>query len=99
MQAVCDRLRLAISRGERICVHGDYDVDGITSTALLVNVLQSMGANVAFHLPNRFTEGYGIALPTVEKIAGEGTTLLIAVDCGIGARSSSPAPANSAWNR
>ncbi|MHB1325492.1 MAG: single-stranded-DNA-specific exonuclease RecJ [Thermoleophilia bacterium] len=86
MQAVCDRLRLAISRGERICVHGDYDVDGITSTALLVNVLQSMGANVAFHLPNRFTEGYGIALPTVEKIAGEGTTLLIAVDCGIGAR-------------
>lgn len=86
MQDVCDRLRLAVSREEKICIHGDYDVDGITSTALLVNVLRDMGANVTFHLPNRFTEGYGIATPTVEKMAGDGIRLLLTVDCGIGAR-------------
>jgi single-stranded-DNA-specific exonuclease len=86
MEAVCARLQAAIAAGEQICVHGDYDVDGITSTALLVTILSEMGAKVSHHLPNRFTEGYGIALPTVEKIAAGGASLLVTVDCGIGAR-------------
>jgi single-stranded-DNA-specific exonuclease len=86
MQAVCDRLRRAISQDEKICIHGDYDVDGITSTALLVDILRGLGANVVYHLPNRFTEGYGIATTAVEKIASDGAQLLVAVDCGIGAR-------------
>ncbi len=86
MQAVCDRIHTAISRGEKICIHGDYDVDGVTSTALMVNVLRELGAKVNYHLPNRFTEGYGIATATVEKIASHGAGLLITVDCGISAR-------------
>lgn len=83
MAAVCSRIKKAIAAGEKICIHGDYDVDGITSTCLLLNILQGMGAQVSHHLPNRFTEGYGIALKTVEKIAAAGTSLLITVDCGI----------------
>ncbi|MHB8922056.1 MAG: single-stranded-DNA-specific exonuclease RecJ [Thermoleophilia bacterium] len=83
MADVCSRINNAIAVGENICIHGDYDVDGITSTCLLQNILQQMGARVSHHLPNRFTEGYGVALKTVEKIAAAGTSLLIAVDCGI----------------
>lgn len=86
MQAVCDRLNLAISQCEGICIHGDYDVDGITSTALLLSVIKKLGGKVTAHLPNRFTEGYGIATHAVEKLAEQGTTLLVTVDCGIGAR-------------
>ncbi|MHB9112728.1 MAG: single-stranded-DNA-specific exonuclease RecJ [Thermoleophilia bacterium] len=85
MQAVCNRLIAAISQGEEICIHGDYDVDGITSTALLLSIIQSLGGKVTTHLPNRFTEGYGIATQTVDKIAEQGTRLLVTVDCGIGA--------------
>ncbi|MDO8736914.1 MAG: DHH family phosphoesterase, partial [Thermoleophilia bacterium] len=85
MQAVCERLSMAISNGEVICVHGDYDVDGITSTALLLSVIRKLGGNATAHLPNRFTEGYGIATHTVDRIAEQGTRLLVTVDCGIGA--------------
>jgi len=85
MQAVCERLSQAISQGETICVHGDYDVDGITSTALLLSVIQKLGGKVTSHLPNRFTEGYGIATHAVDSIAEDGTRLLVTVDCGIGA--------------
>lgn len=86
MQAVCDRLRQAASEGEKICVHGDYDVDGITATALLVKTLRDIGADADYHLPNRFAEGYGISRQTVERIAESGYTLLVTVDCGISAR-------------
>ena len=86
MQAARERLLKAVTQGEKICIHGDYDVDGITSTALLVYVLRDLGADVTAHLPNRFTEGYGIAMPTVERIAADGAGLLVTVDCGIGAR-------------
>ncbi|MHB1002854.1 MAG: single-stranded-DNA-specific exonuclease RecJ [Thermoleophilia bacterium] len=86
MVAVRDRIHAAISSGETICIHGDYDVDGITSTALLANILKHLGAKVTCHLPNRFSEGYGIALETIDKIAAGGARLIIAVDCGIGAR-------------
>ncbi len=86
MERICARLRRAISAGEKICIHGDYDVDGITSTALLVDVLRELGASVFYHLPNRFAEGYGVTASTVEKIAADGASLLITVDCGIGAQ-------------
>ncbi|MFA6001211.1 MAG: DHH family phosphoesterase, partial [Thermoleophilia bacterium] len=86
MDRICAVIRAAIASDKKICVHGDYDVDGITSTALLVTVLEDMGAAVSFHLPNRFSEGYGIATATVEKIAADGCELLITVDCGINAR-------------
>ncbi|MBI5871262.1 MAG: single-stranded-DNA-specific exonuclease RecJ [Actinobacteria bacterium] len=85
MQAVCDRLIAAISQEEKICIHGDYDVDGITSTALLLSIIQSLGGNVTAHLPNRFTEGYGIATQAIERLAEQETRLLVTVDCGIGA--------------
>lgn len=85
MQAVCDRLIAAISEGEEICIHGDYDVDGITSTALLLSIIQDLGGKVTAHLPNRFTEGYGIATHAIDKIAEQGARLLVTVDCGIGA--------------
>ncbi len=86
MRDVCSRIHAAVSRGEKIFIHGDYDVDGVTSTALLVYVLRALGADVTPHLPNRFNEGYGIAVATVEKIAAAGARLMITVDCGISAR-------------
>ena len=86
MPFVCERIQAAIQSGEEICVHGDYDVDGVTSAALLVNVLGRLGAKTSWHLPDRFKEGYGIALETVEALAAAGTRLLVTVDCGIGAR-------------
>lgn len=88
MGKICERLRSAIAAGELICVHGDYDVDGITATALLLSVLKELGARVNHHLPNRFSEGYGIATSAVEAIAARGTKLLVTVDCGISATES-----------
>ena len=80
------RIDQALKRGEPIAVHGDYDADGITATFLLVRVLEELGADVRWRLPNRFTEGYGVAMATVEELAAEGAKLLVTVDCGIGAR-------------
>ena len=70
-------------RGKRICVHGDYDADGICATALAVLVLRELGANVSFHLPSRFDEGYGLARDTLTRLAGEGVGLVLTVDCGV----------------
>jgi single-stranded-DNA-specific exonuclease len=81
--AACDRIRAAIAAGERICVHGDYDVDGICATALAVTSLRELGANVDWHLPSRFDEGYGLAGQTIERLAEEGCALVLTVDCGI----------------
>jgi single-stranded-DNA-specific exonuclease len=79
----CDRIRAAISAGERICVHGDYDVDGICATALAVTCLREFGANVEWHLPSRFDEGYGVAGQTLARLAEHGVSLVLTVDCGI----------------
>jgi single-stranded-DNA-specific exonuclease len=79
----CERIRAAIAVGERICIHGDYDVDGICATALAVRVLSGLGANVSWHLPSRFDEGYGVSGQTLTRLAGEGVGLVITVDCGI----------------
>ncbi|MGH3104856.1 MAG: single-stranded-DNA-specific exonuclease RecJ [Gaiellaceae bacterium] len=83
MRAACDRIRAAIAAGERICVHGDYDVDGICATALAVLTLRELGAEVEWHLPSRFDEGYGISRATLGRLADEGCGLVLTVDCGI----------------
>src|SRR5919106_1004346 len=83
MEQACAAVRGAIEAGRRICVHGDYDVDGICATALAVLVLQDLGAEVDWHLPSRFEEGYGVARETLARFAAEGCGLLLTVDCGI----------------
>ena len=77
------RIRTAIAGGERICIHGDYDVDGICATALAILTLRELGADVEWHLPSRFEEGYGVSGETISRLADEECGLLITVDCGI----------------
>jgi single-stranded-DNA-specific exonuclease len=83
MQEACDLIRAAIAAGTKICVHGDYDVDGICATALALLVLRDLGADVDWHLPSRFEEGYGVAGETLVRLAAEGFGLVVTVDCGI----------------
>jgi len=83
MAGAVTRLREAVERGENICVHGDYDVDGICATAVAVLTLRELGADVVWHLPSRFDEGYGLAVETIERLADEGVSLILTVDCGI----------------
>jgi single-stranded-DNA-specific exonuclease len=78
-----ERIRAAIAAGRRICVHGDYDVDGICATALAVLTLRSLGAAVEWHLPSRFEEGYGVSSETMARLAEDGVGLVLTVDCGI----------------
>ena len=86
MAAARARLDHALRHDEPIAVHGDYDADGITATFLLVSVLEELGADVRWRLPNRFSEGYGVSATAVEELAGQGVKLLVTVDCGINAR-------------
>jgi single-stranded-DNA-specific exonuclease len=72
-----------VRAGARITVHGDYDVDGICSTAVLVRVLRALGADVDWYLPDRANDGYGLNARTIRRLAVRGTRLLITVDCGI----------------
>lgn len=72
-----------VSSGERITIHGDYDVDGICSTAVLVRSLRRLGANVDWYLPDRASDGYGLNPLTVQRLAQRGTRLLVTVDCAI----------------
>jgi single-stranded-DNA-specific exonuclease len=83
MAAAAARIRAAIAEGRRICIHGDYDVDGICATVLAVLVLRELGAEVEWHLPSRFDEGYGVSGQTLERLAAEGCGLVLTVDCGI----------------
>jgi single-stranded-DNA-specific exonuclease len=73
----------SICNGEKIAIYGDYDVDGITSTAVFVKYLRSIGVDVSWHLPTREGEGYGLNIAAVEQIAKSGVSLMITVDCGI----------------
>jgi single-stranded-DNA-specific exonuclease len=83
MSDAVPRLQRAIDSGERILVYGDYDVDGTTGTAVLLRALGLLGARTGFHVPHRFTEGYGIQQAALEKAVAEGYKLAISVDCGI----------------
>ena len=76
-------IRRHVRTGSRITVHGDYDVDGVCATAILVRGLRALGANVDWFLPSRIDDGYGLAAATVDRLAVRGTRLLITVDCGI----------------
>jgi len=75
-------LEATIEQGETIFIHGDYDVDGVCSTVLLVKGLESLGARVEYHVPDRFTEGYGVSIAAVEAAADRGGRLLLTCDCG-----------------
>ena len=83
MEIGVDRLVRAVESGEKICVHGDYDVDGVTSTALLVRTLNALNANVEYRLPHRQKEGYGIRTAAVEELAANGVGVIVTCDCGI----------------
>lgn len=83
MALAVERIRAVIAGGKRICVHGDYDVDGICATALAVLILRELEADVVWHLPSRFEEGYGVSSETLSRLAEEGVGLVLTVDCGI----------------
>jgi len=86
MRKAVDRIKRAVSKGERILVYGDYDVDGITSVALLVSVLTRLGGNASEYIPNRLEEGYGLNLDACQLAHRKKINLLISVDCGINAK-------------
>jgi len=83
MREAVARLQQAIDRDERILIYGDYDVDGTTGTAVLLRALKLLGARTGFHVPHRFTEGYGIQRAALEKAFHDGFRLVVSVDCGI----------------
>ena len=85
MDKAAARVRQAIDNGEAICVYGDYDADGVTSTALLYSYLETVGANVTYYIPSREGEGYGMNGSAVDTLAEQGVRLIITVDNGIAA--------------
>jgi single-stranded-DNA-specific exonuclease len=83
IDAAVETIRAHVGRGERITIHGDYDVDGVCSTAILVRALRKLGGDVDWYLPDRASDGYGLNASTVERLAARGTRLLVTVDCAI----------------
>jgi single-stranded-DNA-specific exonuclease len=83
MGLAVDRVLGAIGRKERIAIHGDYDVDGVTSTVILRRALELLGADVVHFIPERLKDGYGLQAAAVERLHAEGVALIISVDCGI----------------
>jgi single-stranded-DNA-specific exonuclease len=84
IEQVCDLVLSVARAGGRITIHGDYDVDGVSSTAILVSTLRSLGATCDWLIPDRLADGYGLTLGTVDQLARRGTDLVITTDCGIG---------------
>jgi len=83
MDGVVDRIAIALRERERMLVYGDYDVDGITSTALMYQVLNRLGAEVDYYIPNRLIEGYGLSPDGIDQAVTRGIRLILTVDCGI----------------
>ncbi len=83
MDKFVDRVCSAIDNKERICIYGDYDVDGITSITVMYKFLETIGADVIYYLPDRLIEGYGVNNSALDYIKSQGTNLVITVDCGI----------------
>jgi single-stranded-DNA-specific exonuclease len=83
MEATVDRICFALEHHEPIAIYGDYDVDGVTATALLVQALGALHANVRGYIPNRFDEGYGLNKDALDSLKADGVKLVITVDCGI----------------
>ena len=84
MDEAVEILNEAINKGLKIAVYGDYDADGVTSSAILYEFLSQIGDAPRVYIPNRFDEGYGLNLEAIEQLAEEGIELIITVDCGIG---------------
>src|SRR6266513_1055189 len=83
MQIAVDRIMAAIAAKERIAIHGDYDVDGVTSTVILRRALELLGADVVHFIPERLTDGYGLQPAAVDRLQAAGVALVVSVDCGI----------------
>ncbi len=83
MTAAVERLEQAIARRERIAIHGDYDVDGITSTVILRRALEMLGGDVVHFIPERLRDGYGLQPAAIERLQADGVSLIVSVDCGI----------------
>ncbi len=87
MREAVDRLLGAIARRERIAIHGDYDVDGVTATVLLRRAIELAGGDVRHFVPDRFADGYGLQPAAIERLHADGVSLVVSVDCGIRAAS------------
>src|SRR5262249_61884823 len=83
MRPAVNRLLAAIAQREPIAIHGDYDVDGITSTVLLRRVVELLGGEVTHFVPDRLRDGYGLQPATVERVHAAGAKVIVSVDCGI----------------
>ena len=83
MREAVARLKQAVETREPVLIYGDYDVDGTTGTAVLLRALKLLGATAGFHIPHRFTEGYGIQQAALEKAVADGYKLVVSIDCGI----------------
>jgi len=83
MESATTRVITALTENEKICIYGDYDVDGTCATALLYMILKELDANVEFYIPRRLEEGYGLSTAAIDIVKEKGTQLMIAVDCGI----------------
>ena len=83
MDKAVNRILRALQQRERIAVFGDYDADGITATALLINFLKSFFPDIVFYIPHRVREGYGLSIPGINLLKEQGVSLIITVDCGI----------------
>ena len=83
MDLAVDRILTAIKNHEKIAVYGDYDVDGVTATAIMIQVIKRLGGDVCEYIPNRFDEGYGLNIDAIDLLADSGIDLIITVDCGI----------------
>ena len=83
IQQAVHRINEALDKQQKIAIYGDYDADGVTATALMVQVLRKLGGQVIYHIPNRFEEGYGLTNEALQVLVDEGAKLIITVDCGI----------------
>ena len=83
MEKIVDRIDVALKRHEKVCIYGDYDVDGITSITIMYKFLTKLGIDIMYYLPDRLVEGYGINNNALDEIKSQGVSLIITVDCGI----------------
>ena len=83
MLKAVERIERAVATKERIAIHGDYDVDGITSTVILRRALEMLGGDVVHFIPERLRDGYGLQTPAIERLHAEGVSVIVSVDCGI----------------
>lgn len=83
MEPAVEKIINAVMCKDKICVYGDYDVDGITSTAIMIRTLKKLGADAVYYIPNRIEEGYGLSINSMDRLKELGVSLVVTVDCGI----------------